>query len=115
MPNYIIKGLCLSPVPVCVVCDTKIPNSSKFKSINCKECGFKICSKNCLEVIKVAHAHDDECLVLTDLVRNHPDKKFVDYSLLLPLRILLLKQKKPEKFGKIMDLQSHREDVVYFH
>ncbi|XP_041982387.1 SET domain-containing protein SmydA-8 [Aricia agestis] len=76
----------------------------------CARCGWPICSGSCAGLKDPLH-HAREC----DVLSARPDcvlDNMADYyrhDALLPLRCLLLQKSEPEKWQKLMELQSHME------
>lgn len=90
-------------VPLCLGCH--LPCGDKRR--NCDGCGYPLCSVHC----QVADAHFDECqIMMKNKFRAEIDPEALNrthYAPIVPLRILLLKEKNPEKYKKIMEMVSH--------
>jgi len=92
--------------PVCLGCHKQI--SDVFR--NCDGCGYPLCSVHC----QVSDAHFDECQVM--MKRKYAPKvqhgvlNYKNYCHIVPMRIILLKEKQPDKYKKIQDLESHLQE-----
>ncbi|XP_037786222.1 SET domain-containing protein SmydA-8-like [Penaeus monodon] len=94
-------------VPVCLGCFTPVDGS-----YSCTSCGWPLCGPECQMVV----LHNPEC----QLSRNRPVKvqvqKFMEvnqmYECITPLRCLWLKEKAPDKWATLMQMESHLEQRV---
>lgn len=94
--------------PVCLGCHS--PCGEKRR--NCDGCGYPLCSVQC----QVADAHFDECqIMMKNKFRAEIEPDAVNrthYAPIVPLRILIIKEKQPEKYKKIIDLASHLDQQM---
>lgn len=77
----------------------------------CDGCGFPLCSARC----QVSDYHMDECRLMMKAnfrASVDPATKGVSYFPIVPLRCLLLKKKNPEKYKRLINLQSHVDEKL---
>ncbi|KAG6450624.1 SET domain-containing protein SmydA-8-like isoform X2 [Manduca sexta] len=76
----------------------------------CSKCGWPVCSGNCPGLTDPRH-HGVECDILSVrpecVLDNMSD--YYRHDALLPLRCLLLQKTDPEKWKKLLEMQSHME------
>ncbi|KAL0274822.1 UNVERIFIED_CONTAM: hypothetical protein PYX00_002854 [Menopon gallinae] len=95
-------------LPVCLGCHSVCQPGS---SVECDGCGFPLCSVKC----QLSDHHFDECRLMTEgkyKVKIEFGEKNAGYFPIVPLRCLLAKEKNPEKYKKIINLQSHLEEKL---
>uniref|UniRef100_A0A336MII8 CSON001087 protein n=1 Tax=Culicoides sonorensis TaxID=179676 RepID=A0A336MII8_CULSO len=93
--------------PVCVGCLQKIDEK---RHSECAKCGWLICRSDCQNSL----AHKDEC----QLTQARGDKVSIKhfytphptYQCLAVIRALMLKESAPEKYKKLLELESHDEE-----
>lgn len=95
--------------PMCLGCH-KILNFEKNNRFDCSKCFWPLCDKSC----EKSHLHEQECDILAKAnykptINNNNTKQSI-YSLITPLRALLLKIKNTKKFEEILDCQSHLKE-----
>ncbi|KAG5683117.1 hypothetical protein PVAND_012418 [Polypedilum vanderplanki] len=92
-------------VPVCVGCLKEVREKAHGE---CERCGWPVCSKSCQESIN--HTKN-ECKLTVEredkVVIKHFSTVHPTYSCLLPLRCLMLKENDPERWKKLLELQTH--------
>ena len=82
----------------CVRCNNKILHNKA--SVYCTQCNFPICSKQCI------HPDSDPlCQYLSKISTNQ------NSELITPLKFLMLKDSNPELFSKLLERESHSEEL----
>jgi hypothetical protein len=100
--------------PICLGCYEK---SVTENSPRCEKCGFPVCSKACAD----SEMHKTmECEVLrqTGWFKTVPIDVFVKfpsklYDMIWLLRIFLLREKDPERWTLIWNLESHKTENIH--
>lgn len=93
--------------PVCVGCLHQIDEKGHTE---CEKCGWLICRRECQN----SPGHKDEC----QLTQARGDKVSIKhfytphptYQCLAVIRALMLKESAPEKYEKLLALESHDEE-----
>lgn len=79
--------------------------------IECEKCGWPVCKKECQNYL--IH-QENECQLTIGRGDKVSIKNFVSphptYSCLLVVRCLMLKEKDPKKWHKLLELQSFNEE-----
>lgn len=94
--------------PICLGCHKLCGDSGR----ECDGCGFPLCSVQC----QVSDIHFDECQVMM----KHKFRAKIEpgclnlthYNPIVPLRLLLMKEKQPEKYKKALSLESHLKERI---
>lgn len=95
-------------MPVCLGCHSACREEN---FVECDGCGFPLCSVKC----QASEHHFDECRLMMEgkyKVKIEFGEKNAGYFPIVPLRCLLAKEKNPEKYKKIVNLQSHLEEKL---
>lgn len=99
-------------LPVCLGCHELVDIQNYHE---CDGCGFPLCSAKC----QVSDYHFDECRLMMEKkyrakfdMNEEKLQKETRYFPIVPLRCLLLQNSNPEKYKKLMDLQSHLEEKM---
>lgn len=104
--NPLVLGPKTVSYPLCLGCH-KTLNFEKNGRFDCSKCFWPLCDKFC----ETSALHEQECDVLAKTnykpTINENNTKQSVYSLITPLRALLLKINNPEKFDNVLNCQSH--------
>lgn len=104
--NPLVIGPKTVSYPLCLGCH-KILDFEKNGKIECNKCCWPLCDRSC----ETSSLHKQECDVLAKAkykpTINNSNSKQSIYSLITPLRALLLKKNNPEQFDNIFNCQSH--------
>ena len=93
--EFVIGQRLLKPDLACVRCNARINKVT----VQCSKCNFPICSKNC-------SCPDDD--ILCQNLAKCPAKNL---QIIGPLKFLLLKSSDPDFFKKLLELESHDEEL----
>lgn len=106
----LVKGPSQITCPVCVSCLQGIYEADLEKRLECEKCGWPVC-ENC--VGNVSNDHRDECELTvargSKFQLQHYFNPHPTYQCIIVLRCLLLKNSAPEKWTKLMQLESHTD------
>lgn len=81
----------------------------------CKGCGWPLCSLKCKGLHKEFGHTIEECAVLkhtkssSNFDFNNPESMRINYNAIVPLRCLMLKTTNPDKYEKLMSMESHND------
>ncbi|GBP55648.1 SET domain-containing protein SmydA-8, isoform A [Eumeta japonica] len=91
----------------CVGCYKKVFTDMEER---CPDCGWPVCSGNCPGLKDPQH-HGAECQILSLRPECVLDDMadYYRHDALLPLRCLLLQKTDPDKWSRLMEMQSHME------
>lgn len=93
---------------LCLGCHKRLDISEKF--YKCSKCNWPLCGAVC----ESTDLHKDECQIFTNYKfisqLNPGNVKQICYSIIGPLRALLLKRKSKSKFEALLNMQSHLEE-----
>nr|CAD7455694.1 unnamed protein product [Timema tahoe] len=98
--------------PLCLGCHRRLPSNLEGYHV-CSGCNWPLCGPQCEGLAP----HQDECRLMresghrADIPFESPQKKEAVYCNITPLRCLLLREKHPDKFATLLNLQSHLEDL----
>lgn len=113
----LVCGPKVASVPLCLGCNKQLqlkPNEKNF--YKCRKCTWPLCSESCEE----NKNHKLECALMgskkfvckIDANKNDESKKESAYCVILPLRCLLLREKNPDGFKKLLELEDHLEERI---
>ncbi|XP_017782905.1 PREDICTED: protein msta [Nicrophorus vespilloides] len=96
----------MASFPVCLGCHKRLQNDFH----ECPKCSWPLCSKTC----ESSGYHQHECEVFsrknyTPRVQRSNTKQGI-YSLIAPMRALILKTRNKSQFESLLSMQSHLED-----
>lgn len=112
-----VMGPRISCTPQCLSCAIKLePNKvgDKYEFYYCSSCNWPMCGPKC----EKADVHKAECKIMTDrkykctIEYQGPDKSEAAYCVIVPVRVLLMKESNPLQFENLINLQSHLEDRI---
>lgn len=103
----LVKGPSQITCPVCLGC---LQGLRENHEIECDKCGWPMCSKSCQNSVD----HKAECDLTvargSKVSLKHYFSPHPTYQCLTSLRCLLLKENDPEKWNKLIQLESHCEE-----
>lgn len=107
----LIKGPSQITCPVCVICLQGLFEEDLKENQECEKCGWPVC-ENCLG--KQAKEHEGECQLTRARGSKFHLQHYFDphptYQCMIVLRCLLLKDNAPEKWEKLIRLESHSDE-----
>lgn len=104
----LLSGPKMASYPMCLGCNKKLDVSKPF--YKCTKCKWPVCGEAC-ETSSV-HKHECEIFAKSDYKPKveSENSKQAAYSIILPLRALLLKNKHKSKYDELTKMQSHLEE-----
>lgn len=101
----LIAGPSQITCPVCVGCLTGL--TKETMTMECERCGWPVCSRRCQD--RAQHRYECALTVArgSKVSLQHYFSPHPTYQCMATLRCLLLKQHEPEKWAKLMQLESH--------
>lgn len=112
-----IFGPKMSSAPSCLSCGLKlepIKKEDKYDFYKCSSCNWPMCGPKC----EKAEIHKDECSLMVkrkykcNIKYESPNKSEAAYCVIVPLRVLLMKESKPLQYENLMNLESHLEERI---
>ncbi|CAG2053805.1 unnamed protein product, partial [Timema podura] len=108
----LVLGPKTATFPLCLGCHRRLPSNLEGYHV-CSGCNWPLCGPQCEGLAP----HQDECQLMresghrADIPFESPQKKEAVYCNITPLRCLLLREKHPDKFSTLLNLQSHLEEL----
>nr|CAD7442405.1 unnamed protein product [Timema bartmani] len=108
----LVLGPKTATFPLCLGCHRRLSSNLEGYHV-CSGCNWPLCGPQCEGLAP----HQDECRLMresghrADIPFESPQKKEAVYCNITPLRCLLLREKHPDKFATLLNLQSHLEDL----
>lgn len=106
----LIRGPSQITCPVCINCLQGLEESDINSDQECQQCGWPICLE-CKNDKRIQQIHHDECEITVSRGTKFSLKNYFNphptYQCLIVLRCLLLKERSPDKWNQLIQLESH--------